>query len=65
MGLGVEDDLANYANSQCRKYIPDKDIMESFLENSPVPENIAKTLRLDHNGVLPQRQRGICNNRKG
>jgi len=43
----LEDDLANYTNSQCRKYIPDKDIMESFLENSPVPDNIDKTLRLD------------------
>jgi len=43
----LDKGLAEYVNKNCTTYIPDKDIQEAFLEESPVPSNIMETPKLD------------------
>ena len=38
--LSLPEDMADYENTHCQRFIPDKDINESILLNKPVPSNI-------------------------
>ena len=43
----LPSDMAKYVNKHLSKYIPEKDIQDSILEESPVPSNVRQNIPLD------------------